>query len=65
MPAWFTAFLSAFDLAARHWDHLRVFNPTEGVFATVRHRTVRTKDTLSQETAASFLLQHAKAPRCS
>ena len=34
-----------------HWDHLRTSNPIESVFATVRHRTVRTKGALSQDTA--------------
>ena len=36
---------------AEHWDHLRTANPVESVFATVRHRTVRTKGALSQKTA--------------
>lgn len=34
-----------------HWDHLRTTNPIESVFATVRHRTVRTKGALSQKSA--------------
>jgi transposase-like protein len=33
------------------WDHLRTANPIESVFATVRHRTVRTKGALSHKTA--------------
>jgi len=40
-----------FDFPAEHWDHLRTSNPIESVFATVRHRTVRTKGSLSQKTA--------------
>ena len=32
-------------------DHLRTTNPIESVFATVRHRTVRTKGSLSSTTA--------------
>ena len=40
-----------FDLPAEHWDHLRTSNPIESVFATVRHRTVRIKGALSQDTA--------------
>ena len=40
-----------FDLPADHWDHLRTSNPIESVFATVRHRTVRMKGALSQDTA--------------
>jgi putative transposase len=45
------ALLTFFDFPAEHWDHLRSSNPIESVFATVRHRTVRTKGALSQETA--------------
>jgi putative transposase len=43
--------LAFFDFPADHWDHLRTTNPIESVFATVRHRTVRTKGALSQDTA--------------
>ena len=43
--------LAFFDFPAEHWDHLRTANPIESVFATVRHRTVRTKGALSQRTA--------------
>jgi transposase-like protein len=45
------ALLAFYDFPAEHWGHLRSSNPIESVFATVRHRTMRTKDTLSQETA--------------
>ncbi len=43
--------LTFFDFPAEHWVHLRTTNPIESVFATVRHRTVRTKGALSQDTA--------------
>ena len=43
--------LMFFDLPADHWDHSRTSNPIESVFATVRHRTVRMKGALSQDTA--------------
>jgi transposase-like protein len=43
--------LTFYDFPAEHWDHLRSSNPIESVFATVRHRTVRTKGALSQDTA--------------
>jgi len=43
--------LAFYDFPAEHWDHVRTTNPIESVFATVRHRTVRTKGALSQETA--------------
>lgn len=45
------ALLTFFDFPADHWDHLRTSNPIESVFATVRHRTVRMKGALSQDTA--------------
>ena len=43
--------LTFYDFPAEHWDHLRTSNPIESVFATVRHRTVRTRGALSQDTA--------------
>ena len=43
--------LTFFDFPAEHWTHLRTSNPIESVFATVRHRTVRMKGALSQDTA--------------
>ncbi len=45
------ALLAYFEFPAEHWDHLRTTNPIESVFATVRHRTVRTKGSLSPTTA--------------
>src|SRR4051812_43125766 len=45
------ALLAFYAMPAEHWDHLRTTNPIESVFATVRHRTVRTKGALSPTTA--------------
>lgn len=45
------ALLAFYDFPAEHWEHIRTTNPIESVFATVRHRTIRTKGALSQETA--------------
>ena len=45
------ALLTFYDFPAEHWDHLRTSIPIESVFATVRHRTVRAKGALSQDTA--------------
>jgi putative transposase len=45
------ALLAFYDFPAEHWDHLRSSNTIESVFATVRHRTVRTKGALSSTTA--------------
>ena len=56
------------DFPADHWDHLRTGNPIESVFATVRHRTVRTKGALSQKTAKLIVFKlvqtAAKTWRC-
>jgi hypothetical protein len=45
------AMLAFFDFPAEHWDHLRTSNPIASMFATVRHRTVRTKGASSAKTA--------------
>jgi transposase-like protein len=37
------ALLVFFDFPAEHWKHLRTANPIESTFATVRHRTSRSK----------------------
>jgi putative transposase len=36
--------------AAEHWTHIRTTNPIESTFATVRHRTKRSKGCLSMKT---------------
>lgn len=37
------ALFAFYDFPAEHWVHLRTSNPIESTFATVRHRTRRTK----------------------
>lgn len=51
------ALLAFYDLPAEHWVHLRTTNPIESVFATVRHRTVRTKGCLSHATAVAVVFK--------
>ncbi len=51
------ALLTFYDFPAEHWDHLRTSNPIESVFATVRHRTVRTRGALSQDTARRMVFK--------
>jgi putative transposase len=53
--------LAFYDFPAEHWDHLRTSNPIESVFATVRHRTVRTKGALSQKTARLMVFTLVRA----
>lgn len=55
------ALLAFYDFPAEHWDHLRTGNPIESVFATVRHRTVRTKGSLSQKTAKLMVFKLVQA----
>lgn len=55
------ALLTFYDFPAEHWDHLRTSNPIESVFATVRHRTTRTKGSLSQKTAKLMVITLVQA----
>jgi transposase-like protein len=55
------ALLACYDFPAEHWDHLRTGNPIESVFATVRHRTVRTQGALSQKTAKLMVFKLVQA----
>ena len=40
-----------------HWKHLRTSNPIESTFATVRHRTIRSKGCLSNKTALAMVFK--------
>lgn len=42
--------LTFYDFPAEHWKHIRTTNPIESTFATVRHRTKRSKGCLARET---------------
>ncbi|UHD18421.1 IS256 family transposase [Thiocapsa bogorovii] len=44
------ALLAFFAFPAEHWVHLRTTNPIESTFATVRHRTGRTKNCVTRAT---------------
>ncbi|WP_425129680.1 IS256 family transposase [Burkholderia seminalis] len=44
------ALLAFYDFPAEHWQHVRTTNPIESTFATVRHRTGRTRNCLSRAT---------------
>jgi transposase-like protein len=43
-----------YDFPAEHWTHIRTTNPIESTFATVRHRTGRTKGCLSRKTGLAM-----------
>src|SRR6266446_3445692 len=55
------ALLAFFDFPAEHWDQLRTSSPIESVFATGRHRTVRTKGALSAKTAKLMVFKLVNA----
>jgi hypothetical protein len=50
-----------YDFPAEHWKHLRTTNAIESSFATVRHRTVRSKGCLSTKTALAMIFKLAEA----
>lgn len=43
--------LTFYDFPAEHWKHLQTTNPIESTFATVKHRTKRSKNCLTRQTA--------------
>jgi putative transposase len=55
------ALLAFYDFPAEHWKHLRTTNIIESSFATVRHRTVRSKGCLSNKTALAMIFKLAEA----
>lgn len=44
------ALLAFYDFPAEHWQHIRTTNPIESTFATVRHRSSRTRNCVSRTT---------------
>jgi putative transposase len=55
------ALLVFYDFPAEHWKHLRTTNVIESSFATVRHRTVRSKGCLSNTTALAMIFKLGEA----
>ena len=43
------------DFPAGNWKHIRTTNPIESTFASVRHRTTKTKGCLGRQMAPSPL----------
>jgi transposase-like protein len=57
------ALLAFYDFPAEHWKHLRTTNVIESSFATVRHRTVRSKGCLSNKTALAAIFKPPRLPK--
>ena len=55
------ALFAFYDFPAEHWKHLRTTNPIESTFATVRHRTIRSRGCLSNKTALAMIFKLAQA----
>jgi putative transposase len=53
--------LAFYDFPAEHWKHLRTSNVIESSFATIRHRTTRSKGCLSNKTALAMIFKLAQA----
>ena len=51
--------LAFYDFPAEHWLHIRTTNPIESSFATIRHRTTRTKNCVSRSTLMGLVFQLA------
>ncbi len=51
--------LAFYDFQAEHWVHIRTTNPIESSFATIRHRTTRTKNCVSRNTLLGLVFQLA------
>lgn len=52
--------LAFYDFPAEHWKHIRTTNPIESTFATVRHRSKRSKGCLSRETTLIMVFKLIK-----
>src|SRR5947199_10381435 len=59
------ALLAFYDFPAEPRKHLRTTNPIESSFATVRHRTTRSKGCLSNKTALAMTFKLAQSAEMS
>ena len=53
--------LAFYDFPAIHWQHIRTSNPIESTFATVRLRTVKTRNAVSRATILSMVFKLAQS----
>jgi len=49
--------LAFYDFPAKHWHHIRTTNPIESVFATVRLRSNKVKNCVSEATLSSMVFK--------
>ncbi len=55
--------LAFYDFPAEHWKHIRTTNLIESTFATVRHRTGKTKGCLSRKTGLTMAFKLMMSPQ--
>jgi transposase-like protein len=51
------AMLAFYDFPAEHWTHIRSTNVIESAFATIRHRSDRTKGAVSRDTMLALIFK--------
>ena len=51
------ALMTFYDFPAVHWQHLRTTNPIESTFATIRHRTARTKGCVTRDSLLHMMFK--------
>lgn len=49
--------MTFYDFPAPHWQHLRTTNPMESTFATIRHRTARTKGCVTRDSMLHMMFK--------
>ena len=54
--------IKAFDFPAQHWQSIRTSNPIESAFATIRHRTKRSKGCLSRDGMLHMMFKLGQCP---
>jgi putative transposase len=52
-----TELLAFYDFPAEHWVHIRSTNVIESAFATIRHRSERTKGAVSRDTMLALIFK--------
>jgi transposase-like protein len=49
--------MTFYEFPAVHWQHLRTTNPIESTFATIRHRTTRTKGCVTRDSMLHMMFK--------
>jgi len=51
------ALLTFYNFPAKHWQSVRTTNPIESTFATIRHRTARTKGCVTRDSLLHMMFK--------